>query len=74
MRILASRIRFASFCQSQEEHLGPVASALATDLQIMTTVQRRSVWVRNRSHAFTEIFSLHCLPFSAICFALTIRL
>ena len=66
MRILARRIRFASFFQSQEEHLGAVASALATDVQIMTTVQRRSVWVRNRSQAFTEIISLHCLPYPAI--------
>ena len=57
MRILSRRIRFASFCHSQEEELGAVASALATDLQIMTTVQRRSVWVRNRSQAFTEIIS-----------------
>ena len=57
MRILSRRRRFASFCHSQEEELGAVASALATDLQIMTTVQRRSVWVRNRSQAFTEIIS-----------------
>ena len=55
MRILARRM----ICiQSQEEELGAVASALVTDLQIMTTVQRQSVWVCNRSQAFTEIISV----------------
>ena len=57
MRILARRIRFASFLPQSGGRIGAVASALATDLQIMNTVQRRSVWVRNRSQAFTEIIS-----------------
>ena len=37
--------------------MGAVASALVTDLQMMTTVQRQSVWVCNRSQAFIEIIS-----------------
>ena len=57
MCILATRIRFASFCQNQEEELGAIASSLVTDLQITTMVQCQSVWVCNRSQAFTEIVS-----------------
>ena len=35
--------------------MGAVVTALAADLLMMTTMQRRSIWVRNRSQAFTDI-------------------
>ena len=50
-RKLARRIRSESFYRTQEEELGAVVSALATDLLMTTTVQRRSLW------AFTFIFA-----------------
>ena len=56
-RKLARRIRSESFYRTQEEELGAVVSALTTDLLMTTTVQRRSVWVRNRSQAFVDIIS-----------------
>ena len=77
-RVLARRIRSESFYQTQEEELGAVVWALATDLLMMTTVQRRSVWCAKEAKHLTNSYrnsfvsrSVHYLPFRHI-FTLTI--
>ena len=46
---------FASFYDYEEDDLHEIVSMIVTDQIIESMQQRRLVWVRNRSLAFTEI-------------------
>ena len=51
----AIRRRLQAFYDQQEEDLREIVAALIADRVICTTMQRRVLWVRNRSQSFTSI-------------------
>ena len=53
--MIALRRRLQDFYDREEDDLCEIVSAIVTNRIIGSTLQRRSVWVRNRSQAFTEI-------------------
>ena len=54
-RMAAIRRRLQAFYDQQEEDLREIVAALIADRVICTTMQRRVLWVRNRSQSFTSI-------------------
>ena len=55
--VLARRRQTAAFYEDQEEESTAVVTALAVDLLLTRSAQRRSVWARSRSQAFTAVIS-----------------
>ena len=49
------RRRLQAFYHQQEEDLREIVAALIADQIICRTMQRRVLWVRNRSQSFTNI-------------------
>ena len=48
------RRRLKAFYDRQEEDFREIVAALITDRVICSTMQRRVLWVRNRSKSFTN--------------------
>ena len=51
----AIRRRLQAFYDQQEKDLREIVAALIADRIICSTMQRRVLWVRNRSQSFTNI-------------------
>ena len=54
-KMAAIQIRLQAFYNQHEEDLRKIVAALIADRIICSTMQRRVLWVRNRSQSFTNI-------------------